>query len=172
PFYAIYLVSGYDGKITDLLRFEAKELKKKDEMAVISLNSWVLFLIPPYSSLCTQLRIERPTEPFIMLRYKKDKFPMNYLMQWSSETLSDLEETKFILVEKNQDDQIFDFMTFIGARETTILDPHIDCILIYQRSFRKTPSPELNYMDLRYRRGVKLYLIEEPGLTPSEILVS
>ncbi|CAG8555130.1 6286_t:CDS:2, partial [Dentiscutata heterogama] len=171
PFYAIYLVSEYDGKKSDL-HLESKELRKKDEMAVISLNSWVLFLIPPYSSLCTQLRIERPTEPFIMLRYKKDKFPMNYLMQWSSETLSDLEESKFILVEKNKSDQIFDFMISIGARETTILDPHIDCILIYQRNFRKPPSPGLNYMDVRYKRGVKFYLIEEPGLIPSEILVS
>ncbi|CAG8701914.1 10877_t:CDS:10 [Dentiscutata erythropus] len=171
PFYAIYLASEHDGKKSDL-HLESKELRKKDEMAVISLNSWVLFLIPPYSSLCTQLRIERPTEPFIMLRYKKDKFPMNYLMQWSSETLSDLEESKFILVEKNQSDQIFDFMISVGARETTILDPHIDCILIYQKNFKKTPSPGLNYMDLRYKQGVKFYLIEEPGLIPSEILVS
>ncbi|CAG8810248.1 40843_t:CDS:2, partial [Gigaspora margarita] len=172
PFYAIYLVSEPDGKKSELLHLESKELRKQEKMAVISLNSWVLFLIPPHSSLCTKLRITRPTEPFIMLRYKKDKFPMNYLMQWSSETLSDLEESNFILIEKNQGDQIFDFMTSIGARETTIHNPLTDCILIYQRSFGRLPCPELNYMDLRYRRGAKFYLIKEPRLIPSEILVS
>ncbi|CAG8799856.1 2904_t:CDS:2, partial [Racocetra fulgida] len=137
-------------------------------VAVILLNSWVLFLIPPQINLCNQLRITNPKEPFIMLRYKKDKFPINYLMQWSSETLSDLEESNFVLIGKPSGDQISDFMTYMGASETSIHDPQI-----YQKSFKRTPSPEvINYMDLRYRIGIKFYLIEEPGLIPSEILVS
>ncbi|CAG8486674.1 14282_t:CDS:10 [Cetraspora pellucida] len=171
PFYAIYLVSE-PGERSNL-HIESKELRKKEMIAVISLNSWVLFLIPSQITLCTQLRITRPKEPFIMLRYKKDKFPINYLMQWSSETLSDLEESNFVLIGKHSDDQISDFMTYIGASETNILDPHVDCILIYQGSFKRPPSPEvINYMDLRYKLGIKFYLIEEPGLIPNEILVS